>query len=128
LRGFFDKGTNDWWIAMLSEIHNHELAPKLVGHLLAGKRKEEEKNKVIDMTKSLAVPGNIPMNLKGKNKKSLTTIKQVYNARTRWRKRIRGDKTEMQYLISKLEEHKYVYFTRVNNEDTTLEDISFAYP
>jgi len=52
LRGFFDKYTNDWWVAMLSGIHNHELAPKLVGHLLAGRIKEEEKKRVIDMTKS----------------------------------------------------------------------------
>ena len=52
----------------------------------------------------------------------------MYTARTRWRKGIRGDKTEMLYLISKLEEHKYVYFTRENIEETTLEDIFFAHP
>jgi len=34
----------------------------------------------------------------------------------------------MQYLISKLEEHKYVYFTRANSEKTTLKDIFFAHP
>ena len=38
-----------------------------------------------------------------------------------------GDKTKMQYLISKLEEHKYVYLTRANSEETTLEDIIFAH-
>jgi len=40
----------------------------------------------------------------------------------------RGEKTEMQYLISKLEKHKYVSFTRANIEETTLEDIFFAHP
>jgi len=35
------------------------------------------------MTKSLAAPRNILMDLKGKNKESGTLIKQVYNARTR---------------------------------------------
>jgi len=44
------KDTKDWWIAMLCKIHNHELAPKLAGHLLAGRLKEEEKKRVIDMT------------------------------------------------------------------------------
>jgi len=34
----------------------------------------------------------------------------------------------MQYLISKLEKHKYVYFTRANSEETTLEDLFFAHP
>jgi len=33
----------------------------------------------------------------------------------------------MQYLISKLEEHKYVYFTKANSEETTLEDIFFTH-
>ena len=80
------------------------------------------------MTKSLTVPQNILTNLKKNNKESVKTIKQVYNVRTRWHKGIIGDKTEMQYLISKLEEHKYVYFTRANSEETTLEDIFFAHP
>ena len=34
---------------------------------------------------------------------------------------------QMQYLISKLEEHNYVYFTTENSEETTLEDIFFAH-
>ena len=29
LRGFFEKDTNDWWVAILSGIHNYELTPKL---------------------------------------------------------------------------------------------------
>ena len=36
LKCFFEKNTQDWWIAMLCGIHNHEFAPKLVAHLLAG--------------------------------------------------------------------------------------------
>jgi hypothetical protein len=82
---------------MLCGIHNHELASKLVGHLLRGRLKAEEKKRVIDMTKSLAAPRNILTDLKEKNKESVTIIKQVYNARTRWRTGQRGDKTEMQY-------------------------------
>jgi len=80
------------------------------------------------MTKSLAKPRNILTDLKEKNKENLTLIKQVYNARTRWRKGQREDKTELQYLITKLEKHQYVYFTRENSEETTLEDLFFAHP
>jgi len=65
---------------MLCGIHNHDLAPKIFVHLLAGRQR------VIDMTKSLAKPRNILTDLKEKNKEKLTLIKQVYNARTRWRK------------------------------------------
>ncbi|KEH22227.1 hypothetical protein MTR_7g034570 [Medicago truncatula] len=81
LRGFFEKDINDWWITMLCGIHSHELAPKLADHLLAGRIKEEEKKRVIDMTKSLAVLSNILTDLKEKNKESVTTIKQVNNAK-----------------------------------------------
>jgi len=54
---------------MLSGIHNNELSPKLVGHLLAGKIKEKEKKRVIDMKKSLTVPTNILMDLKEKKQR-----------------------------------------------------------
>jgi len=113
---------------MLCGVHNHEMAPKLSGHLLAGRLKAEEKQRVIDMTKSLAKPRNILTDLKDKNKESVTLIKQVYNARTRWHKVQRKDKTKLQYLITKLEKHQYVYFTIANSEETTLEDLFFAHP
>jgi len=71
---------------LLNGVHNHELEPKLEGHLLAGRLKEEEKKRVVDMIKSLALPRNILTNLKEKNKESVTNIKQVYNARARCRK------------------------------------------
>jgi len=58
----------------------------------------------------------------------VTTIKQVYNVRTTWCKGERGNMTELQYLISKLVEHKYVYYTRSNSNETTLEDIFFSHP
>jgi len=80
------------------------------------------------MTKSLAAPRNILTDLKEKNKESVTLIKQVYNARTRWRKGHKEDTAELQYLISKLEKHQCVYFTRANSEETTLEDLFFAHP
>lgn len=43
MRGYFEKKTNDWWLAMLNGVHNLELEPKLGSHLLAGRLKEEEK-------------------------------------------------------------------------------------
>jgi len=119
--------TNDWWLAMLCGMHNHDLDEKLSEHLIPGRLSAEEKKKVIDMTKSLKVPRNILTNLKQNNKESVTTIKQVYNVRTRWRKGERGNMTELQYLISKLVEHKYVYYTGCNSNKTTLEDIFFAH-
>ena len=128
LKDFFDKETNDWWLVMLCGMHNHDLDEKLSGHLIAGRLSVEEKKKVIAMTKSLTVPRNILTNLKQNNEECVTTIKQVYNVRTRWHKGERGNMTKLQYLISKLVAHKYVYYTRCNSEETTLEDIFFAHP
>ncbi|KEH19077.1 transmembrane protein, putative [Medicago truncatula] len=93
---------------MLCGMHNHDLEEKLSGHLLAGRLSAEEKKKVIDITKSLAVPRNILTNLKRKGQ--------------------RCDMTELQYLISKFVEHQYVYYTRCNSEETTFEDIFFTHP
>ena len=28
LKGFFDKDTNDWWLAILCGMHNHDLDEK----------------------------------------------------------------------------------------------------
>jgi len=52
LKGFFDKDRNDWWIAMLCGMHNHDLDEKLSGHLIAGRLGAEEKKKVIDNPRS----------------------------------------------------------------------------
>ncbi|AES64816.1 otubain [Medicago truncatula] len=59
---------------MLCGVHNHDLAPNLSGHLLAGRLRGEEKQRVIDMTKSLAKHRNILTDLKEKNKESVTLI------------------------------------------------------
>jgi len=58
----------------------------------------------------------------------MTNIKKVYNERQQiWKTNI-GDKMPLQYLISKLEEHKYTYFSRTQSESTTIEDIFWAHP
>jgi len=52
----------------------------------------------------------------------------VYNERQQIWKANRGDKKPLQYLISKLEEHKYTYFSRTQSESTTIEYIFWAHP
>jgi len=59
----------EWWLAILNGVYNHELESRLDGRLLAGRLREKEKKKVVDMTKSLALPRNILMDLKEKIKK-----------------------------------------------------------
>jgi len=52
----------------------------------------------------------------------------VYNERQQIWKANRGDKKPLQYLISKLEEHNYTYFSRTQSESTAIEDIFWAHP
>jgi len=74
------------------------------------------------------LPRNILINLKNKRPHCMTNIKQVYNERQQTWKANRGDKKSLQYLISKLEEHNYIYFSRTQSESTTIEDIFWAHP
>jgi len=57
----------------------------------------------------------------------MTNIKQVYNERQQIWKTNRGDKTALQYLILKLGDHNYTYFSRKQSESTTIEDIFWAH-
>jgi len=52
IRGYFEKKTNDWWLAILNGVHNHELKLRLDGHILPSRLREEEKKRVVDMKRS----------------------------------------------------------------------------
>jgi len=104
------------------------MEPALEGHKLAGRLKEDDKKIVRDLTTSNVHPRNILINLKSKRQHCITNIKQVFNERQQIWKSNRGDKTALQYLISKLEAHNYVYFSRTQSESTTIEDIFWAHP
>jgi len=75
LHGYVVKEKNNWKLTILNGVHNHEILPYLVGHLLAGRLMENDKEIVRDLTKSSVKPKNILTNLKGKRKKSMTNIK-----------------------------------------------------
>ena len=94
MRGYVVREDNAWKLAIFNGVHNHEMVPYVAGHLLARR-----------LTDSSVKPKNILTNLKNKRKESMTNIKQIYNERHKFKKAKRGDLTEMQFLISKLEEN-----------------------
>ena len=94
---------------------------------IACRLKEDDKKIVRDLIKSKVHPRNILINLKSKRQHCMTNIKQVYNERQQIWKSNRGDKTALQFLISKLEEYNYVYFSRTQSESTIIEDIFWAH-
>ena len=69
MHGYFKKNTYEWWLAIVNGVHNHEFEPRLDGHLLADSVREEEKKRVVDMTKSLELSRNILMDFKKKQRK-----------------------------------------------------------
>jgi len=126
--GYVVKELNTWKLTILNCVHNHEMLPYLEGHLLVRRLMEDDKKIERDLTKSSVKPKKNLTNLKGKRQESMTNIKQVYNECHKFKKAIRGDKTEMQYLVSKLEESKYVYFIREKCESDIIQDIFWAHP
>jgi len=88
MRGNFEKKTNERWLTILNRVHNHELEPKLDGHLLACRLRKKQMKKVVYMTKRLALPRNILTDFNENNKESVMNIKQVYSACAIWRKSI----------------------------------------
>ena len=126
--GYLSRQTKEWGLNILNGVHSHAMELALEGHILAGRLKEDDKKIVRDLTKSKVHPINILINLKSKRQHCMTNIKQVYNERKQIWKSNRDDKTSLQFLISKLEEHNYVYFSITQSESTTIEDIFWAHP
>jgi len=74
LHGYLSK-FNKWSLSIVNGVHNHSMDPKLKDHLIASRVAEKEKENVDDL-----------MNLKDKRTDNLTNIKQIYNARQRYKK------------------------------------------
>ncbi|KEH18469.1 hypothetical protein MTR_8g020433 [Medicago truncatula] len=123
--GYQSRQTKEWGLNILNGVHNHAMEPTLEGYILASRLKEDDKMIVRDLTKSKMLPRNILIHLKNKRPHSMTNVKQVYNERQQIWKANRG---ALQYIISKLDEHNYTYYSRTQSESTTIEDIFWAHP
>ncbi|KAL5142514.1 PKS-NRPS hybrid synthetase [Glycine soja] len=127
IRGKPVHGGEGWAMKLICGIHNHELAKTLVGHPYAGRLTDDEKNIIVDMTKSNVKPRNILLTLKEHNSSSCTTIKQIYNARSAYRSSIRGDDSETQHLMRLLERDQYIHWHRLKDEDV-VRDLFWCHP
>ncbi|GAU37191.1 hypothetical protein TSUD_30560 [Trifolium subterraneum] len=137
-RGFFPRGDGDggktspggkqWSLSVVCGEHNHEMSKTLEGHLLVGRLKTEEKECVRELTKNLVAPKNIMTMLKGRNPDSKTNMKQIYNARQRFKTDVRGELSELQHLLKCCETHKYFHKCRKIGDSTTIQDIFWAHP
>jgi hypothetical protein len=114
---------------LFNDIHNHELDKELDRHLVQGRLKPEELKLVAELTRNLVPPRNILSTLKERTPNNVTNKKQIYNAHHRLRMKERGPRNEMQHFLHCLEQKKYVFKYRSNDDDsTTVKDIFFAHP
>ncbi|XP_004489620.1 uncharacterized protein [Cicer arietinum] len=109
LRGTRSNVDDGWYLHVICGLHNHKLAKKLIDHSFLGRLSQDEKNVLGDMTKNFVKPKDILMTLSDHNIESLTTIKQVYNARQAYRSSLRDNRTEIQHLLTLMERDKYVH-------------------
>ncbi|XP_028199583.1 uncharacterized protein LOC114384111 [Glycine soja] len=127
LRAKLVSGGDGWMVKLICGIHNHEMTKSLVGHPYASRLTKDEKNVVVDMTKSMVKPRNILLTLKEHDNNNYTTIKQIYNTKHAYRSSIRGSNTEMQQLMMLLDRDQYIQWHRVK-DDNVLRDLFWSHP
>ncbi|KAJ1423146.1 MULE transposase domain [Sesbania bispinosa] len=116
-----------WKLNVVCGVHNHEVAECLEGHPYVGCLTVEEKS-LLEDPRNMVKPRSILLTLKDHNVHNVTTIKQVYNARTAFRKSERGPRTELQHLMNLMERDKYLYWHRRAKTSDVVRDIMWAHP
>lgn len=120
---------NDTWkFNVVFVIHNHAFKNELVGHPIICSLKSDEKEIIPDMSLIRAAPKNILADLKQKRPKSVSNIKQIYNACYRNNMEIRGSRSEMQQLLKLLDDNHYVSRYKVCEDKVTVRDIFWTHP
>ncbi|KAL8456216.1 hypothetical protein ACS0TY_034438 [Phlomoides rotata] len=128
LRGRQVEFMGDWALEVICGVHNHPLAQYLEGHSYAGRLTKEGEEYVIDMSTTNIAPKIIMKQLKTKFKENSSIMKNIYNARTKHRVVERAGRSQIQYLMGKLKDHKYSYLHRRCEKTDTIRDLFFAHP
>ena len=117
-----------WVLEVVNGMHNHSLANYLEGHAYAERLTKEEEEFVVEMSLNNVRPKNLLQQLHAKFPGNASTIKTIYNARLKNRVADRAGRTQMQYLLMKLEEHNYYYMHRRCESTGEVRELFFAHP
>ncbi|XP_070665642.1 PKS-NRPS hybrid synthetase cheA-like [Malus domestica] len=117
---------DDWTLKVVCGEHNHPTLEYLEGHSFVGRLSKEENELLMDMSKSLVRPKDILVSIKDRDAQNVSTIRTIYNARHRGRMKEFAGRTQMQQLLHKLSEHKYVEW-HISCGDTVI-DLLWAHP
>jgi hypothetical protein len=100
----------------------------LKGHKTAGRPNPNECVHLYEMAESKVSQRQMLINLRKRNINTSTTIKHVDNACHKFRKPIRGSRTDMQHLLKSLVEKEYVYHCRNYHDSDDISDIFWEHP
>ncbi len=128
LRGKKLDTADDWILLVVCGVHNHPAAENLEGHSYAGRLSEQETELLVDMSKSLVRPKDILSTLKERDALNVTTIKTIYNVRQRFKVAEKAGRSEMQHLLGKLSEAKYIEWHRNCTNTDVVHDLFWAHP
>lgn len=123
----FDTG-DDWVVEVVCGVHNHLAATYLEGHSFPGRLRKDRISLVIEMSKTLARPGEMLQALKQRDPRNCSTLKTVYNARDRYKVAEKARRSQMQQLLSKLSERKNKEWHRSCYETEIVKDLLWAHP
>ncbi|GJZ68440.1 FAR1-related sequence 5-like protein [Tanacetum coccineum] len=117
-----------WTIRVVCDQHNHLPTVNLEGHAYARRLFEDEHHLVEDLTSKNVPPHEILSTLKDQDETNLSTLPTIYEAQKKIRKNEKGAKTPMQFLMSVLQIHRYVYQPYTHPITNDLQALFFVHP
>lgn len=122
------KELDGWTVNVVNGNHNHPPADQLEGHPYPGRLSSEQTTMLVDMCiSSLSKPREILSVMKGKDEFNVTTIKSIYNARHKHRVKEQAGRSQMQYLLAKLQDCQYIHFHQTS-DDGCVSDLFWSHP
>ncbi|GJS75907.1 FAR1-related sequence 5-like protein [Tanacetum coccineum] len=113
--------------SMVCDQHNHRPTENLEGHAYARRLSEDEFRLVEDLTSKTVPPREILSTLKDQYETNLLTLLTIYEAQKKIRKNEKGVKTPMQFLVSVLDIHHYVYEPYTHPVTNELQALFFVH-
>lgn len=128
LEGKYFPGDDCWTLRVICERHTHPPALFLEAHPYASRLSEKEVQLVKDLSENGVKPRHILTTIKKQNPENVSTLKTIYNKRQQFRMEEKDGKTQMQVVLSFLEENGYVYHILADSSTNELQNIFFAHP
>ncbi|KAK3221283.1 hypothetical protein Dsin_008308 [Dipteronia sinensis] len=118
---------DNWALKVINGQHNHPAAQHLEGHSFARRLTKEEVNMLIDLSKSEVKPKNILHTLQNRDIHNVSTMKTIYNARYKYKVVEQAGRSQIQHLMSKLNEHNYIEWHRSHEDTDCITDLFWVH-